>query len=90
MLYYCFTCKKPIKEDEIENYNQYSEAWGHIVYERFSCCPFCGDAIQDINDIACLHCERKRDCLKEYIENESFGCELGGEYIEYWEELKDE
>lgn len=40
--YKCPDCGKIMDEDELEVYEEPSEAWGHTVYEKFWLCPDCG------------------------------------------------
>lgn len=93
-MYYCKCCKKIIEEDEVEVYKEPSEAWGHIVYEEFLLCPYCGDVVSDTDslfgNIPCKDCNKYDTCFKNYIEDETFKCELGYLFVEYWESLKDE
>ena len=89
-IYYCFNCKKLIKDDEVKVYREPSEAWGHTVYEEYLVCPYCGEPIEDIKDNPCIDCCSNEWCLSRYIENEELKCELGEEFLEYWEEKKQE
>ena len=93
-MYYCEHCKTKYDEDEVEVYKEPSEAWCHTVYEEFLLCPYCGDVVKDTDSlfgsIHCKDCNSYDTCFKNYIEDETFECELGYLFIEYWESLKDE
>ena len=41
-MYICDDCGSVFEEDELKEVKEWSEAWGHPVYESFYYCPFCG------------------------------------------------
>lgn len=41
MKYWCEECKCVLDEDDLELYQEPSEAWGHTVYEDWWLCPHC-------------------------------------------------
>ena len=58
MKYWCENCKEVIDEKDLESYEEPSEAWGRIVYEKFWTCPNCGDVPveYDNQDKTCEDC----------------------------------
>ena len=45
MDFYCGECDMVIREEDVDTFYQPSEAWGHIVYEKFPICPKCGEPV---------------------------------------------
>ena len=41
-MYICDDCGSVFEDDELKEVKEWSEAWGHPVYESFYYCPFCG------------------------------------------------
>ncbi len=41
-MYICEDCGSVFEDDELKEVKEWSEAWGHPVYESFYYCPFCG------------------------------------------------
>ena len=41
-MYICDDCGSVFEDDELKEVKEWSEAWGHLVYESFYYCPFCG------------------------------------------------
>ena len=90
-MYYCLSCKKIIDEDDIERYEEPSEAWGHTVYEEWSLCPYCHEPIEsDILQIPCLYCDNNDKCRKSYVNDDELLCEIGESCLEYWDEVKED
>ena len=58
MKYWCENCKSVIDEDDLELYQEPSEAWGHKVYEDWWLCPNCGEqpVEYDNQDKTCEDC----------------------------------
>ena len=46
----CPACGAILTEDELEKYEEPSEAWGHIVYEEAWLCPYCGAVPEEYDD----------------------------------------
>ena len=61
MYYYCKDCKAKYDEDEVNVYEEPSEAWGHIVYEEFLLCPKCGESVSE--DLPCFSCKNYEYCI---------------------------
>ena len=45
MDYFCEECDMIIREEDVTIEEEASEAWGHIVYERWVLCPKCGETV---------------------------------------------
>ena len=58
MKYYCENCNSVIDEDDLKEYEEPSEAWGHTVYEPWWVCPNCGHVPveYDHQDKTCEDC----------------------------------
>ena len=58
MKYWCENCKSVLDEDDLELYQEPSEAWGHTVYEDWWLCPNCGEVPveYDNQDKTCIDC----------------------------------
>lgn len=47
MEYYCSECKKVIDEEEVDTWEEPTEAWGHTVYEEWLVCPYCREPVSE-------------------------------------------
>ena len=58
MKYWCNGCKSIIDEEDLEKYEEPSEAWGHTVYEESWLCPNCGGVPEEYEyqDKTCEDC----------------------------------
>lgn len=58
MKWYCEECKCVLDDEDLEKYEEPSEAWGHTVYEEFWVCPNCGGNVveYDNQDKTCEEC----------------------------------
>ena len=58
MKYWCEHCKSVLDEDDLELYQEPSEAWGHTVYEDWWVCPNCGHVVVEYEhqDKECEDC----------------------------------
>ena len=68
MKYWCSECKSVLDEDELEKYQEPSEAWGHTVYEDWWLCPHChGVPVEyDNQDKTCEDCAFYEDAECPY------------------------
>lgn len=58
MKYWCKGCKSIIDEEDLEKYEEPSEAWGHTVYEESWICSKCGEVPEEYEyqDKTCEDC----------------------------------
>ena len=47
MTFYCKDCEMIVREEDVVIEKQWSEAWGHPVYEEFQLCPNCGEQLRE-------------------------------------------
>lgn len=89
-MYFCKHCHEIFEWEDIEKYEEPSEAWGHMVYEVWYLCPHCGEPIgETTRKIPCFECDSWNDCIKQYIETEEPICEIGCDHLEVFEEEKE-
>lgn len=70
MKYWCENCKSVLDEDDLELYQEPSEAWGHTVYEDWWLCPHCHEQPveydnQDRTCEECVHFGKEECCYGE-------------------------
>lgn len=46
-MFYCPGCKIFIPEDSVDEFEQFSEAWGRPVSETWLVCPCCGEPVEE-------------------------------------------